>query len=146
MIKLTDKSLPIPVFGVPANIKPIFQVPISLWYDKQNGFDWKPVGEPATKSQLEAGIKKCRGRRLPNEILPALDPEDVVILQDGIFWIDRDWELKLIDLSSMSIQELEAMIRIFQQILTNPNEKCWSDVINQFTADIEAELVKRSIH
>lgn len=146
MRELTDKSLPIPVFAVPTNVKPIFQVPISLWFDEKEGINWNQLGVKATKSQLVSCIKKCGGRRLPNEILPALDPEDVVILQDGIFWIDRDWELKTIDLSSMSIQELEAMISIFQQVLTNPGEKCWRDVINQFTADVEVELTKRSIH
>ncbi|MBD6619851.1 hypothetical protein FNW02_29620 [Komarekiella sp. 'clone 1'] len=54
---MTDKSLPKPVFGVPANIKPIFQVPIGLCFDAKEGINWNQLGETATKSQFETGNK-----------------------------------------------------------------------------------------
>ncbi|MCC5640280.1 hypothetical protein LC593_31495 [Nostoc sp. CHAB 5844] len=136
------KLTPIPVFAVPASVNPVFQMPIGLWYSVQKGINWEHVGQPVTKLQIQNGIKKSSGRKLANEILPALDPGDVVVLQDGIFWIDRDWVLQAIDLSSMSKQELEAMIEIFEQILTNSGEEVWKDVINQFIVEIEA--IKRS--
>ena len=93
------RILPIPVCGVPSNVSPCIEMPIELYWNNRDGINWER-GEPATKASLEQAIDECRGRHLPNELLPSLSPGDVVVLHDGIFWIDRNWilqDLTLID-------------------------------------------------
>lgn len=83
---------PIPVFGVPSCVKPRRHMYIDLYWNTQDGINWDR-GEKVSKAQLEVAIKQSAGRRLPNDMLPALDPGDVVVLKEGIFWITRDWQI-----------------------------------------------------
>lgn len=85
--------LPIPVFGVPSRVEPRLNMLIDLYWNNRDGINWER-GEPATKVALEQAIDECRGRRLPNELLPALDPGDVLVLAEGVFWIDKNWGLQ----------------------------------------------------
>lgn len=89
---------PIPVYPVPAEIEPDFLHPIHLYWHRQEGLNWEK-GKPARRAELEQAIECSRGKRLPNDFLPALDPGDVVILEDGIFWIDREWNLQSVTLN-----------------------------------------------
>ncbi len=84
---------PIPVCGIQESVSPRLEMPIPLYWDHIDGINWSK-GEPVSKAQLSDAIIRERGLRLPNDILPALDPGDVVILSDGTFWIDRDWMLQ----------------------------------------------------
>lgn len=86
-------SKPIPVFGVAASVTPRLHMAIPLLRNSEGIINWDK-GEPVSKAQLEEAINRASGLHLPNEILPALDPGDVVVLADGIFWIDRDWILQ----------------------------------------------------
>jgi hypothetical protein len=90
---------PIPQFGIPAVVRPNIGMPITLYLHLQDGINWNGRGEPATKAQLEKAIDQCRGQHIPNDLLPALDPGDVVVLADGVFWIDRDWNVQACDLA-----------------------------------------------
>jgi hypothetical protein len=90
------KSTNIPVFGVPAEVIPDFLHPIYLYWHRLEGLNWEK-GKPARREELEQSIERSRGGRLPSDFLPALDPGDVVILEDGIFWIDRDWKLQAVN-------------------------------------------------
>lgn len=93
MTKLT----PIPVFGVPLKVIPDLTEPIYLYWHDLEGLNWDK-GRPAKREELELAIERSRGQRLPNNFLPALDPGDVVILEDGIFWIDSEWKLQSVSL------------------------------------------------
>lgn len=84
---------PIPVCGIPKNLNPRLQVPITLYWHHSDGINWDR-GEPVSKAQLSEAINRSRGLHLPNEILPALDPGDVIVLSDGTYWIDRVWVLQ----------------------------------------------------
>ena len=46
------------------------------------------------KNELEQAIEASGGSYLPNDTLPALDPSDVVVLADGSFWINENWQLQ----------------------------------------------------
>jgi hypothetical protein len=86
-------KLPTPVCGVPSTMRPRIQMPISLYF-RAGEISWNGnANEPATKKQLESAIDKSRGHCLPNGILPALDPGDVVVLSEGVYWLDRDWKI-----------------------------------------------------
>lgn len=89
---------PLPVAGTPASVSPNLQMPIPLYWKHDEGINWSK-GEAVTKAQLEQAITQSKGQQLPNGILPALDPGDVVVLQDGDFWIDRNWLLQPVDVS-----------------------------------------------
>ncbi len=85
---MPDQSAPpIPVFGVPRNVRPVPQIKIPLWWHALDGIGWKERGEVCTKTQLEDAILQSAGQHLPNGLLPALDPGDVLILAEGEFWI-----------------------------------------------------------
>lgn len=88
-----QRQKPIPVRGIGTTVKPNLQMPIRLFWEALEGINWDK-GEPVSKAQLEEAISRSAGLHLPNEILPALDPSDVLVLRDGIFWIDRDWILQ----------------------------------------------------
>lgn len=78
---MPDQSAPaIPVFGVPRNVRPVPQIKIPLWWHALDGIGWKERGEVCTKTQLEDAILQSAGQYLPNGLLPALDPGDVLIL------------------------------------------------------------------
>lgn len=81
---------PLPVAGTPVSVSPNLQMPIPLYWVHDEGINWTR-GESVSKAQLEEAINRSGGQRLPNGILPALSPGDVVVLVEGIFWIDRDW-------------------------------------------------------
>ena len=85
------KLYPLPIFGDRQSITPNTLMPIRLFYWEE-GVNLT-FGQPATKAQLQRAIEVSAGRPLPNDFLPALDPGDVVILADGIFWVDSQWHL-----------------------------------------------------
>jgi hypothetical protein len=87
---------PIPISGVAQLVRPIIEMPIALYSDPKLGINWQ-IGTVATKSQLEAAILISSNEYLPNGFLPSLCPGDVVILQEGKFWITTDWEVKVLD-------------------------------------------------
>lgn len=87
------KLLPRSIFGVPAIVKPNKAMFIPLYCDREGRINWD-TGRPVSRIELEEAITASGGSYLPNHILPALDPGDVVILLDGTFWIDRKWQLQ----------------------------------------------------
>lgn len=85
---------PIPISGVVARlVRPIIEMPISLYFDPKLGINWES-GTLATKLELEQLIVKSSGEILPNGFLPSLCPGDVVVLKEGKFWITTNWEVK----------------------------------------------------
>ncbi len=84
---------PVPVFGVSKYIQPARHMVIPLWWDAAEGVNWQATGVKCTRIQLQEAIEKSAGQRLPNDLLPALSPGDVVSLAEGLFWINADWEL-----------------------------------------------------
>ncbi len=90
------KQIPIPVFGVPQYVNPQFHMKIPLWWHAVEGVNWNKSGEICSLKRLEEAILQSADQHLPNGLLPALDPGDLVLLAEGEFWIDRDWELKLV--------------------------------------------------
>lgn len=91
---LEQKKQPIPVFGVPRNVRPVPQIKIPLWWHTIEGINWNELGKICTVKQIEDAIFQSRSQRLPNGLLPALDPGDVVILAEGEFWITREWKIE----------------------------------------------------
>lgn len=87
------KPLPRTVCGVPATVKPNLAMPITLYCNREGEINWDS-GRPVSKLDLEQAIVASRGLYLPNHFLPALTPGDVVVLLDGVFWIDREWQLQ----------------------------------------------------
>ena len=45
------------------------------------------------KMPIEDAISQSLNQKLPNGLLPALDPGDVLILAEGEFWINCDWKI-----------------------------------------------------
>lgn len=88
-----QSELPIPVFSVPKNVQPVPQIKIPLYWHSAEGINWSKLGEMCTLGQIEEAIFQSANQRLPNGLLPALDPGDVVILFEGEFWINREWQL-----------------------------------------------------
>lgn len=72
-------------------MRPRVEILVTL-FCRAGQINWSE-GELVSKIQLEAAIEKSGGLRLPNGILPALSPGDVVALLDGTYWIDRDWNV-----------------------------------------------------
>lgn len=62
-----------------------------------------------SKEQLETAIDQCRGQRLPNDVLPSLAPGDVVILNDGYFWISGSWEVIELPLACSLSEKMESL-------------------------------------
>ena len=92
---MPDQSAPpIPVFGVPRNVHPVPQIKIPLWWHTIEGINWNELGKICTLKQIEDAIFQSQNQRLPNGLLPALDPGDVVILAEGEFWITREWKIE----------------------------------------------------
>jgi hypothetical protein len=91
-MKKPRRDVPIPVFGVPLEVKPDRFRHLKLYWHPQEGINWV-VGQIASKQQLEDAIAAAAGLRLPNDLLPALDPGDVIEIQEGTYWIDRDWKV-----------------------------------------------------
>jgi hypothetical protein len=89
---MSRRDVPIPVFGVPAVVNPNRHLLIPLYWHPQEGINWV-VGQVVSKQQLEDAITAAAGLRLPNDLLPALDPGDVIEIQEGTYWIDRDWQV-----------------------------------------------------
>ncbi|MGG6295238.1 hypothetical protein ACQ4M4_12685 [Leptolyngbya sp. AN02str] len=87
---------PIPVTGVSSGVCPNNAMPIALYWHAHEGINWSKLGAPATRQQLLDAIALSAGFRLPNELLPALCPGDVVVLADGTFWISRNWQVEAI--------------------------------------------------
>lgn len=88
-----QKKQPLPVFGVSQKVHPVPQIKIQLWWHASEGVNWNGIGEVCTLKQIEDAISQSAGQRLPNGLLPALDPGDVLILAEGEFWINRDWKI-----------------------------------------------------
>jgi hypothetical protein len=78
---MSDKMKhPISVCGVPRNVSPHSHLKIPLWWHSIEGINWSKLGEVCTKAQLEDAISQSAGQHLPNGLLPALDPGDVLVL------------------------------------------------------------------
>lgn len=87
------KKVPIPVFGETKYVRPARHMTIPLWWDAIEGINWRAVGVKCTKIQLQEAIQKSAGQQLPNGLLPALAPGDVIELVEGLFWINANWEI-----------------------------------------------------
>lgn len=91
---MVRRHKPIPVCGVaPSTVRPSLEILIPLYWEANLGINWQ-FGEPVTKAQLELAIIRSSNQQLPNELLPSLCPGDVVLLQEGKFWITADWEVE----------------------------------------------------
>lgn len=91
---MVRKHKPIPASGVaPSTVRPITEILIRLYWEPNLGINWK-FGDPVTKAQLELAIIRSSNQQLPNGLLPSLCPGDVILLQDGKFWITADWEVE----------------------------------------------------
>lgn len=93
-----QREIPISVFGVPQYVNPQSYIKIPLWWHATGGINWNELGEVCSLRQIEEAILQSANQHLPNGLLPALDPSDIVLLAEGEFWIDRDWALKPIAL------------------------------------------------
>lgn len=90
---MAGRHKPIPVCGVaPSTVRPSPEILIRLYWETNLGINWEK-GDPVTKAQLELAIIRSSNEQLPNGLLPSLCPGDVILLQDGKFWITADWEL-----------------------------------------------------
>ncbi len=98
---------PTPVFNIPDKNIIVSQIPIPLYMEEdENGevcrVNWNKIGNLANKDSVAALIRVmlliCKAKDLPtiptpNPVLPGITPNDVLILSDGTFWVDTDWEL-----------------------------------------------------
>ncbi|NEQ64988.1 MAG: hypothetical protein F6K21_05700 [Symploca sp. SIO2D2] len=70
--------------------------PINLYFDKSRQsvhFKNSVNDEPATLKQLKDAINNSRGLRLPSHSLCALEPGEVVVVKEGVYWITKYWFL-----------------------------------------------------
>lgn len=95
---------PIPIDTVLTVVIPTTRKPIRLCWDTSIGINWDGVGMPATRQQLQDAITRCSGHQLPvANILPPLAPGDVVALADGVYWIDRRWQVMVLAGSELKL-------------------------------------------